>query len=245
MLVISPEKQSGKTRTLEVVELLVREPLRASNITAAAIFQSVEAWCPTLLLDELDTIFVSKGEAAEALRAVLNSGNRRGACAVRGTQDGTPARFGTFCPKVLSGINTGKLPDTIRDRAIVLRIERLRRGERVEDLFPVELEQVLEELRGRLEDWAAEHAERLAAWRRSERIPELSDRLQEAWDPLLAIAALAGGDWPKRAREAAVGLVGGAADIGEDAHGHLLLRALRCLFGGRLDRPPPPPPARS
>ena len=230
LLVVSPEKRSGKTRTLEALELVVREPLRAANITAAGVFQAIEAWTPTLLVDELDAIFRAKSEQAEALRAVLNAGNRRGSYVVRGSQDGKPVKFSTYCAKALSGINTGKLPDTIRDRSILLAIERKQAGERVEDLFPAELADVLEQLRGRLEDWAAENVEQLGAWRRRERIGELDDRLQEAWDPLLAIAHHAGGGWPARARAAAIALATGAVDASDEAHGHVLLVALRAIF---------------
>ena len=35
---------------------------------------------------------------------------------------------------------------------------------------------------------------------------ELNDRPADNWDPLLAIADLAGGDWPARARKAAIEL---------------------------------------
>ena len=35
---------------------------------------------------------------------------------------------------------------------------------------------------------------------------ELDDRAQDVWEPLLAIADLAGGDWPTRARAAAIAL---------------------------------------
>lgn len=233
MLIVSPEKRSGKTRGLETVELVVREPLRAASITAAGVFQAIEAWRPTLLIDEVDAIFnaKAKSEQAEALRGVLNAGSREGSCVVRGTQDGAPVKYGTYCPKVLAGINTGTLPDTIRDRAIVLNIERLRRDEDpVEDLFPADLAEGLERLRGYLDDWAAETVEWLRAWRRAERIRALDSRMQEAWDPLLAIAEHAAGDWPARAHAAAVALAEGAVDAAEQANGHLALVALKGMF---------------
>src|SRR5262249_23684043 len=140
----------------------------------------------------------------------------------------------TFCPKILAGINTGKLPDTIVDRAIVLRMQRRRPDEAVEDLFPDELAEQLEELRRRLFDWAAENVNTLAAWRRKARVQGLSDRLQEAWDPLLAIADLAQAGWPERASNAATALAKGAEDASDTGHGHLLIEALRSIFGEQL-----------
>ena len=184
-----------------------------------------------MLVDEVDAVFRAKSEQAEALRGVLNAGNRRGSYVVRGTQDGTPAKFGTFCAKVLAGINNGRLPDTIADRAVTLRMQRKRPEETVEDLFPDELADQLDELRRRLADWAAENINTLAAWRRPERVEGLDDRLQEAWDPLLAIADLAQAGWPEKARNAATALAKGAEDTSEAAHGHLLIEALRSIFG--------------
>jgi hypothetical protein len=233
ILVISPEKRSGKTRILEVIELVVREPLRAANITAAGTFQAIEAWVPTLLVDEVDAVFVAKSEHAEALRGVLNAGNRRGSYVVRGTQDGTPAKFGTFCCKVLSGIDNNRMPDTIADRAICLRMQRKRPEEAVEDLFPDELADQLAELRRRLSHWASENINTLAGWRRPARVEGLDDRLQEAWDPLLAISDLAHAGWPEKARAAATALAKGAEDASDAAHGHLLIEALRSIFGDK------------
>jgi hypothetical protein len=232
MLIVSPEKRTGKTRALEAIELLVREPLRAANISAAGVYQSIEAWTPTLLVDEVDAIFRVRSDQNEALRGVLDAGNRRGSYVVRGTQEGAPAKFGTWSAKVLAGINTGKLPDTIRDRSIVLGMERLADNEVVDDLFPDddEVAAVVEQLRERLANWAEENRETLTAWRRRERLGALDTRLQEAWDPLLAIADLAGGEWPRRAKEAAIALATGTVDPSEGEHGHLLLLALRDLL---------------
>ena len=110
-------------------------------------------------------------------------------------------------------------------------MKRRHPGETIDDLFPAELAEQLAELRRRLEDWAAENVEQLAAWRRPERVAGLDDRLQEAWDPLLAIADLAQAGWSEKSRQAATALAKGAEDAGEPAHGHLLIEALRTIFG--------------
>jgi putative DNA primase/helicase len=53
LAITSPEKRCGKTTLLRVVQGLVPKPLYAANITAAALFRTVEAARPTLLIDEL------------------------------------------------------------------------------------------------------------------------------------------------------------------------------------------------
>ena len=226
--VCSPVKRSGKSRTLETLELLCRSPLKASSITEAALFQAVEARRPTLLIDEVDTLFSSRSERAELLRGVLNDGYREGGKVLRGSQDGEPVEFATFCPKALSGINTGRMPDTITDRAITISLKRKMRGEPVRRLRRRDVDQDAGALAERFADWAAEHGEQLGDWRLAEPILEISDRAEEVWEPLLAIAELAGDDWPNRARGAAVALSG--VDAGSEDHGELLLTALRGLF---------------
>ena len=51
----SPTPECGKTTALNMVSALVPKPLAGSNITAAAVFRSIEKWRPTLLIDEADT----------------------------------------------------------------------------------------------------------------------------------------------------------------------------------------------
>ena len=87
---LSPEPGSGKTRAMEVTELLVPNPVAAVNVTPAYLFRKVgsEEGPPTILFDEIDTVFGPKAKEHEELRALLNSGHRRGAvagrCVVRG-----------------------------------------------------------------------------------------------------------------------------------------------------------------
>ena len=57
LLLKSAEKQSGKTRTLEVLDLLTPAPLHASNISVAALFRIINSEQPTILLDEADAVF--------------------------------------------------------------------------------------------------------------------------------------------------------------------------------------------
>jgi hypothetical protein len=234
MAIVSAEKQSGKTRLLEVVALVVREPWHTASTTEAALFRKIEQAEPTLLLDEIDAIFGSNTERTEPLRACLNAGNRRGASVARCVGKGTKMEvkdFSVFCPKVLAGIDTGRLPETIQDRAVMLHMKRRREGEHVERLryrFAVE---EAAPLRTDLEAWAAGAVEELR-----DAIPELPDELgdrqADAWEALLAIADLAGGDWGDRARSAAVAL-SATADGDEVGRGTQLLVGIRGALDGR------------
>ena len=70
----SAEKRSGKTRLLEVLELLVSNPLQAANISDAALYRAIgdsESPTPTVLIDEVDAIFGTKAREREELRGLL------------------------------------------------------------------------------------------------------------------------------------------------------------------------------
>ena len=61
---LSPEPGSGKTRALEITELLVPNPVEAINVTPAYLFRKVTdpAGLPTILHDEIDTVFGPKAK---------------------------------------------------------------------------------------------------------------------------------------------------------------------------------------
>jgi Protein of unknown function (DUF3631) len=151
LAVTSPEKRSGKTRLLEVLELLVARPWFTGRTTAAVLPRKIDADSPTLLLDESDAAFNGDKEYAEALRGVLNTGHRRGGratvCVGRGANVGFKD-FSTFCPKAIAGI--GKLPDTVADRAIPIRLKRRASGERVDRFRRREVEPQAQQLRHRI-----------------------------------------------------------------------------------------------
>src|SRR5262249_51493903 len=97
------------------------------NISESALFREIADSHPTLLWDEVDTIFgTSKAsEANENKRALLNAGFERGIRAIRMERSGNcfvKITYDPFCPKILAGI--GRLPDTIVDRSIPILIHR-------------------------------------------------------------------------------------------------------------------------
>ncbi len=225
LVVVSAEKGSGKTRMLEALSYLVRNPWQTANTTPTALFRRMSEDQPTLLLDELDTIFKG-GSSYEALRAVLNAGNRRGSTVTRCDGKWGTREYETFGAKVLAGIDTGFLPETILDRSIVIRM-RKRSGEQVERLRPRIAAQEAAPLAYTLSQWALVVSDELA--KLEPQLPAgVSDRAADSWEPLLAVADFAGGDWPERARAAAGELSGPA---GGDAPAPGLLPAMADIMG--------------
>lgn len=233
LVVTSAEKQSGKTRTLDILRELVARPLVSANATVAALYRSIgddPEHPPTLILDEADTVFGTrvKAEQNEDLRGLFNAGFQKGTPALRtvGPKHEVQA-FETFAPAVLAAIGT--LPDTIVDRAVVVRLRRRRPSDTVEK-YRLRYAARLHELRALAAEWAAGAKAKDAG----EYIPEtaLDDRPADVWEPLLTIADLAGGHWPKTARAAAAYLVAeGAGAAAVVTEGIELLTDLRGVLG--------------
>ncbi|HEY5913104.1 MAG TPA: DUF3631 domain-containing protein [Verrucomicrobiae bacterium] len=201
----SPQKRCGKTTLINLLRRLVRRPEVAANISSPAFFRVIEETRPTLLMDEADTLLLGNDE----LRGILNSGySKDTAYVVRvnpqpSTTDARPAsrlaRFSCWCPKLIAGI--GHLPDTLADRCIVIRMHRKTPAEkcdRLRHLVPTPLKQ-------KCARFVLDHAADIAGARPSTP-PGLNDRAADIWEPLLALADIAGGHWPELARNAAVGL---------------------------------------
>jgi hypothetical protein len=232
LLLTSPERRSGKTRLLEVLELLVRKPWRVAGASESALFRKLEQDTPTLLLDEIDAIFGRATEQTEPLRAVLNAGNRRGACVARVIGKGKEmqvADFGVYSPKVLAGITSNRLSDTLTDRSVGIQMRRRRDDEHVDRFHLRDVEPIAAALCEALEEWAQDALPALEA-ARPELPTELTDRQADAWEPLFAIADMTGGDWPSRTRQAARELA--PTDADDAGYGTQLLGALRAAMTG-------------
>jgi GNAT superfamily N-acetyltransferase len=226
----SAEKGSGKTRLLEVLRLLVPQPWFTGSVSAAVLFRTIEEKAPTLLLDESDAVFGGDKEYAEALRGVLNTGNDRDGKASRCERQGNnfvSRDYATFCAKAIAGIGD-RLPDTVRDRSVPIRLRRKAPDERVERFRRRKVEPELKPLAEQAAAWAFQNTESL---RRAEpNLPdELSDRQQDAAEALLAIADAIGAEWSERARAALVELFASAA-ARDQSIGVQLLAAIRDLF---------------
>lgn len=201
-VITAPEKRCGKSQLLFLLSRLVNRPLAASNITSAALFRSIDAWQPTLLIDEVDT-FIRENEE---LRGLLNCGHtRESAYTVRVVgDDHTPKLFFVWGAKALAGI--GQLSDTLMDRAITLELRRKLANEKTERLRHAE-PSLFKTLTAKLARFAEDYADKIAIAQPA--LPEaLNDRAQDNWEPLFAIAELAGREWYRLAQTAAIKLSG-------------------------------------
>jgi hypothetical protein len=241
LAVLSPQKQCGKTRVMELVKFLARRPRFTLTMSAAYMFRIIEESAPTLLVDEADTVFGNrhKNDAHEDLRGLLNGGWERGAVVGKMIGEGAgmvPKDFATFAPVALAGIGDC-LPETVLDRSIVVRMRRRAPDEVIEPMRQRRAVARTGPLARRIAAWSSRVAEEL-----DDADPEMPDgivdRPADVWAPLIAVADTAGPDWPARARKACVALNAARAED-DPGIGEKLLADVREAFAvlELLDRP--------
>jgi putative DNA primase/helicase len=251
----SPEHRCGKSTLITILSELAQRAVVASNVTAPSFFRVISRIQPTLLIDEADTFLSGNDElkgiinssyfrkTAFVLRAISPSnqaqnatggnGNGNGAAGADPEASGNAAgvnggykpdivRFSCWCPKVIARI--GPLPVTLADRCIVFRMHRKTAEEQCERLRKFNAGDLKRKCLRFVEIAAAEPA-----------LPrELNDRAADIWEPLFVIADLAGGPWPARAREAAVGIASASVDSNPKAQ--LLFDMVMLFCTGETDR---------
>jgi len=196
----SEEPDSGKSRALELLQMTCRDALTTMNVSDAALFRAIEAFRPTLLLDEMDGMLGDKQDK-KMFVSMLNAGYRvgGGACVLRigGPNRDELERFSPFCPKAMGGIGDDLLPPALHSRCLHIPMKP-RLGTEPGGGFVYEDElKCAETLHDRLAAWAKLNLDELRALR-----PELPDgfrnRRGEVSRPLLAVASVLGGEWQER-----------------------------------------------
>jgi hypothetical protein len=229
----SPVMRCGKTQVQKVVEPLVKNPLRTCNVSEAALYREIEDSHPTLLWDEIDSIFGSRktSEANENKRALLNAGHERGMRAIRMERSSggfQKISFDPFCPKILAGI--GRLPDTIVDRSIPILIHRRLKTQPCQK-YRRQDRAAAKPIHDALEAWSKDSNLLKTLRGNQPQMPEwMTDRQEDIWEPLLAIADAIGGDVPELAREAARVLCNNDDELGYGAN---QLAAIRKVVGDK------------
>ncbi|GHJ47452.1 hypothetical protein Cs7R123_47940 [Catellatospora sp. TT07R-123] len=230
LVIRAPEKRCGKSRLLDLVEAACHNPLITVNASPAAVYRSIGSDNPpTVLLDEYDTIFgPAAAGSAEDLRGLLNAGHQRNRPALR--YDANSQRveqIPTFAMAALAGI--GAAPDTIEDRAVVVHMRRRAGREKVKPWRIMRDRPMVAAIGAELSQWLLGSLDVLRA---AEPVMPVEDRAADTWEPLIALADLAGGDWPIRARTSAVTLTGAKEEQGATSDRVRLLTDCRTVFTG-------------
>ena len=215
--ITSPLMRCGKTRLAGLLRQMCKGSIMASNISPAALFRVIDAYSPTLIIDEGDTFL----NLSEELRGLLNSGHTRDGAAVIRCEGGGLVTFSTWGPKILALI--GRPPATIQDRAITIHMERKPTGQFVK---PPPAPASLMVLRKRCARWAKDHLNELRNG--TPDLPYgLNDRQADNWSPLFSIAENIGGEWKEHLENAVMEMAG---EDEEESLGVMLLDDIRAVF---------------
>lgn len=237
---ISPEAGSGKTRALTISQHLVPHPDLTADLTPAYLFHSVNLHMteygarPTLLYDEFDTVFTN-GRGNAYMRRLIDAGHAKNATINRmvSRKNGGPTRYEIYAAMAMAGMmDIWDLPQTIKTRSVVIRMQRRAPEEVVERWDRRTAQPEAERLVDQLRFWAEfvhNHAAADGGY-----IPEIPDKVtdrdRDVWEPLLAVAELAGGHWPATARAAAVAFVEATGNKSVPSQGVQLLWDIKQVF---------------
>jgi hypothetical protein len=220
-----PEKDAGKSTALGALRHMIQRPYAAVEATGAAVYRIVDRLKPTLLLDEADKLFQRNTMLAHIINASWTNGGQK---IPRVGPGGVVVEYDPYGTQAIAmkGLN---MPDTTLSRCIPCMIWPKLPTEVVEDFNYVDDDE-FRTIRRKLTRWTVDNA---AALRDAnpKSAPGFNNRIRQNWRTLLAIADLAGGDWPKRARAAALELR--EEDSSEPTDGIKALVAMEQLLRGR------------
>jgi hypothetical protein len=204
LIINAPERACAKTLFQTVLVNLSARALPASNATASSLFRSVELWMPSIFFDEADTFFKDNDD----LLGMVNAGYKSSGFVLRSEKiedSFIPKKFPVYGAKSIAGIALEKhLKDSTMSRGIILNMRRKLPDEKVTRLRYAE-QGLFEKICAKIERAADDYEEAIRDAR--PHLPEeLSDRAQDNWEPLLAIASIAGANWLDRATKAALTL---------------------------------------
>lgn len=232
--VSSIDPGAGKTTLMDTVADLALSPLKSDTISASYMFRKIEQDRPTLIIDEVDTLY--SGSKNEELRAVLNGGYLYNGKTSK-TINGEPTEFSTFCPKLIGGIDNGQVPETVMDRCMRIRLRKLS-GDKLAELNitrrnikKLARDEELDQLRQDLARWATVDLVDKLSDIEPQTMEGLSARQWDIAEPLVQIAVMVGAQDEARASIAAI-FKGEKVETDETR----ILNAARELFTDETDR---------
>jgi hypothetical protein len=189
----------GKSVASEVVSRLSPRGYMIVKPTGPALFRLVDRLHPTLFIDDADKLLAEDRDLA----TIIRSSWKRGVPIPR-TVKGEVHFFDAFGPRCLNGIDLlAHLDSRTRTRCITIQLLPKLEHESVVSIRYAEDDETFVTLRRKLLRWASDNMVELKS--ANPKMPEgFHSRLEENFHLLFAIADLAGGDWPKKVRAAAI-----------------------------------------
>jgi putative DNA primase/helicase len=187
--------ESGKSTALEIVATLSCRGRLRSSYTAATVFRGISEHVCTYCLTDLHTVLT---DPRSELHQIVKACHRRAEAFVDRTEENSGGKryIETYrCWAALAWASIGPLFEEMQGRAIILPLSPVLPEESRElDHSSPGRNEVLIDARRQLAAWGPTITAPL-----DPKIPEpLYSRIADNWRPLVALAELAGGDWPRR-----------------------------------------------
>ena len=201
LLVEGADSDVAKTLFCQIHSLLTPRARMIVKPTGPALYRLVDHAHPSLYIDNGDKLLAHDSDLAD----ITNSSWMRGIRIPR-VVEGKAYEFDPFCFKVINGIDLlSHLDPATRTRCIATEMLPKLPDEKVIHVKHAASDERFAVLRRKWLRWSNDN---MAALRDAEpAMPEgFNNRLAENYALLFAIADLAGGDWPKRMRAAAIKL---------------------------------------
>jgi hypothetical protein len=229
--VTSPVMRCGKTTLAQLLEWLVCRPLYTVDATGPSTFRLIEEYRPTLIFDEAERYLADR-----SVRALINAGYKKGAAIPR-VVAGTVELFKVYGPKVYCVI--GDVPDTVRDRSILICMRRAKKNEWVEELRERTVRPIAAQLAEDIVQWIAANRDLVVNHYGRDFISFRADREANLWSPLFAIAAVAVPGRLAELKAIAIRLITDKAKLDCEVQAVQLLTDLRTIFASeRIEQIP-------
>jgi putative DNA primase/helicase len=196
------DAETAKTTASKMVGLLTPRAHVIVEPTGPSLYRFVDRIHPTLIIDDADRLLPRRPD----LTHIINASWTRNTPIPRYDSSGAVYLYDPFCPKVLNGVDLlAHLAPATSTRCVTIQLLPKLEGEEVIDFRYAPRDEKFTVLRRKLQRWAADNMAALSSAKPA--MPKgFISRLENNYHLLFAVADLAGGDWPKRARAAAVKL---------------------------------------
>jgi hypothetical protein len=238
LFIHSPQRECGKTRLLEILNMLVFNSTGIDCSPTAAVLART-ARNHTQLLDEGDG-----WPDISALRNILNAGFQKNGQTARCEQNSlntfVPKTLLVYCPRAIAGIGQDILSETTRDRTFFVEMVRQKRDERRERMRGRLVEPEAAQLKKGIETWAQDRRDDAVARYDSltqTQLPYLEDfrdRTIDVSEPLAVVLEMAYANHPEELAKARMELCEAIAvardETNQYSEDHRLLNAINGMM---------------
>ena len=236
LIITAPMKNCGKSTLLNALADMADRGIEAGSCTPSAFVSYAAQQNQLFIIDEADARFGKHGHSE--MTTVLNVGYEKGKPYHKATGDNhQPTEFPVFSSALLAGVGLeNKMSETTLSRCLIIPMSRAKKGQ-IPNRYKRRKHQSIFNDHGRkLKRWVMDNKEVIAK-RDPDFKADLDGRIEDNWEPLLAIAEIASIDLAKMIRK----MAWEEDNILQDDQGMDLIRDAFKVYGWLKEREQLPP----